>query len=160
VLPAGGIIDVRAGYTGIDAVIDRLRHLVLPVLALGIRFSAVFLRLTRSSLLDVSSEDYILTAMSKGLSQNVILFRHALRNALRPVVNYLSMETGLVFGRTVLVEVVFSWPGMGRLMYGSLLSRDYPLTISLMMLTAIVVVVANLITDVLYPLLDPRTEIR
>jgi peptide/nickel transport system permease protein len=157
-LPVSGFKTLRYNYTGIQYVIDVLKHLILPALALGIHQLALIARLTRSSMLEVLRQDYILTARSKGLSQVRVLLWHAFRNALLPVVTITGMQLGFLLSGAVLTETIFSWPGIGRLMFNSLLSRDYPVIMGIFNLISISVVVANLLTDILYAYLDPRIQ--
>ena len=157
-LPVSGFKTLRYELTGVAYVIDVLKHLILPALALGIHQLALIARLTRSSMLEVLRQDYILTARSKGLGQLRVLFWHAFRNALLPVVTITGMQLGFLFSGAVLTETIFSWPGIGRLMYNSLLSRDYPVIMGIFNLISISVVVANLFTDIVYAYLDPRIQ--
>ena len=157
-LPVSGLKTLRYNYTGIENILDILKHLILPALALGIHQLALIARLTRSSMLEVLKQDYILTARSGGLSQLRVLLGHAFRNALLPVVTITGMQLGFLLSGAVLTETIFSWPGIGRLMYNSLLSRDYPVIMGVFNLISISVVVANLFTDILYAYLDPRIQ--
>jgi len=157
-LPVSGFKTLRYELTGAAYVIDVFKHLILPALALGIHQLALIARLTRSSMLEVLRQDYILTARSKGLSQVRVLFWHAFRNALLPVVTITGMQLGFLFSGAVLTETIFSWPGIGRLMYNALLSRDYPVIMGIFNLISISVVMANLFTDIVYAYLDPRIQ--
>ena len=157
-LPVSGFKSLRYNYTGVEYVVDVLLHLILPALALGINQLALIARLTRSSMLEVLRQDYILTARSKGLGQIRIVIGHAFRNALLPVVTITGMQLGFLFSGAVLTETIFSWPGIGRLMYNSLLSRDYPVIMGIFNFISISVVVANLLTDIVYAYLDPRIQ--
>lgn len=157
-LPVSGFKTLRQDLTGIEYIVDVLRHLILPALALGINQLALIARLTRSSMLEVLRQDYILTARSKGLSHVKIVYWHALRNALLPVVTITGMQLGFLLSGAVLTETIFSWPGVGRLMYNSLLSRDYPVIMGIFNLISISVIVANLVTDIIYAYLDPRIQ--
>jgi ABC-type dipeptide/oligopeptide/nickel transport system permease component len=117
------------------------------------------MRLTRSGMLDVLSQDYIRTARSKGLHSRVVLTRHALRNALVPIVTYLGLETGNLLGGAVVVETIFAWPGVGRLAVDAIDTRDYILLQAIVAIVATTFVVVNLAVDLLYPLLDPRIRL-
>ncbi|MEA2632084.1 MAG: peptide/nickel transport system permease protein, partial [Chloroflexota bacterium] len=117
-----------------------------------------FVLITRSSLVDVLTEDYILTAKAKGLSRRQVVWRHGVRNALLPVVTTTALYVGLTIGGAIQVETVFSWPGMGRLMYDAVLRRDYPILEASFFIFALVVVCANLVSDLLYQVLDPRVR--
>lgn len=154
--PAQGMMSLRDPQTGVWAVLDVLHHLVLPALTYATYHITILFRLTRSKMLDVLSQDYIITARGKGLSRRNIIYRHALPNALLPVVTVMGVSVGFMFAGSVLVETVFAWPGMGRLLFDSLVARDYPLVLGLLVFVCIMVVLANLITDIVYALIDPR----
>jgi len=131
-------------------------QLVMPAMALGISLIALFARLTRSAMLDVLSQDYVRTARAKGLGEVLVVGKHALRNALIPLVTVIGMEFGFLLGGAVIIETVFAWPGVGRLIVQSILDRDYPVVQAAVMLLAIVFVVVNLLVDLLYAWLDPN----
>ena len=131
-------------------------HMVLPVLTLTVYYVALISRLTRSSMNDTLHQDYILAARGKGLSERDVVYRHALRNALLPVVTVLGLQFGAMIAGFVVVEVVFAWPGLGRLTYDAILARDYPVVMGLFIILSIAVILANLLTDVLYAFIDPR----
>jgi peptide/nickel transport system permease protein len=154
--PAQGMVSARLQLEGTDYIIDVLRHLILPILTMIIYNLALMTRLTRSSMLETLGQDFIITARSKGLDENIVIYRHALRNALLPVVTILGINIGYVLAGAVLTETVFSWPGLGRLTYESALRRDYPIIMGMLVLTSIIVIVATLITDIVYSVLDPR----
>ncbi len=132
------------------------RHLVLPALTLGLATTALIARITRSSMLDVLGQDYITTARSKGLVERIVIYKHALKNALIPVVTVMGLQFGTLLGGAVLTETVFSWPGIGRLMVDSILNRDYPVVQGAVLLLAVFFVLINLVVDVIYAYLDPR----
>lgn len=132
------------------------QHLVLPALTLGLATTALIARITRSSMLDVLGQDYITTARSKGLLERVIVYKHALKNALIPVVTVMGLQFGTLLGGAVLTETVFSWPGVGRLMVDSILNRDYPVVQGAVLILAVFFVMINLVVDVIYAFLDPR----
>ena len=134
-------------------------QLVMPALALGISLIALFARLTRSAMLDVLSQDYVRTARAKGLGEALVVGKHALRNALIPLVTVIGMEFGFLLGGAVIIETVFAWPGVGRLIVQSILDRDYPVVQAAVMLLAIVFVVVNLCVDLLYAWLDPNISL-
>jgi peptide/nickel transport system permease protein len=158
ILPAGGMTSVREEYTGLAYISDVAMHLVLPALALGVNQLALIGRLVRSSMLEVFREDYIMTARSKGIKEKVVVYKHALRNALLPVVTATGMQVGYLLTGAVLTETVFSWPGLGRLLYESLNFRDYPVLMGMFVIISISVVLANFFTDIVYSLLDPRVR--
>ena len=155
-LPAFGYETVGAGYTGFAMVLDRLEHLVLPALTLGLFFMAVYLRMTRSSVLEVSQMDFVKTARAKGLGEGIIRRRHILRNALLPVVTLAGLQAGQLVGGAVLTETVFAWPGIGRLMFDSLTARDYNTLLGVFLVSAAMVILFNIVTDIVYRLIDPR----
>jgi ABC-type dipeptide/oligopeptide/nickel transport system permease component len=136
-----------------------LAHLVLPALAAGLPFSATLTRFTRSGLLEVINEGYIQTARSKGLSERVVIIAHAIRNSLIPIVTVVGLYAGGILGGTVVIETVFSWPGMGRLIVDSIGYRDYAVVQAGIVLITFVFVAINLLVDVLYGYLDPRVRL-
>ena len=158
VFPVQGMVSVREEYTGWRHVLDVAYHLVLPALTLGLVQLAQTARLTRTSLREVLQEDFVRTARSKGLRERHVIMRHALRNALLPVVTVLGGQIGVLLTGAALTETIFAWPGLGRLLLDATLARDYPVLMGIFILVAITVVVANLITDLVYTLLDPRVR--
>jgi peptide/nickel transport system permease protein len=151
--------DVRIMGTGWVMVLDVLHHLVLPAITLALVYLAQYSRLSRTSMLEVLSSDYIRTARAKGLSENRVVFQHALRNALMPVVTIAGLQFGNLISGALLVETVFSWPGMGTLALDSILSRDYPTLLGILAFSATLVIIANLLTDLSYRWLDPRLRV-
>ena len=135
---------------------DILHHLVLPATTLAIIYVAQYSRITRASMLEVLGSDYICTARAKGLPRRVVVYKHALRNALLPIITLVGLQFGNMISGAVLVETVFSWPGLGTLAYDSILARDYPTILGLLFISSLVVIVANLVTDICYRLADPR----
>ena len=133
-----------------------LRHILLPALTLGLPPLALFMRLVRSSMLEVINEDYIRTARSKGLHEGRVIFRHGLRNALIPVVTLLGLRLPWLFGGAVITETVFAWPGMGRLLVDAVMQRDYPVVQGIVLILATLVILSNLVADLVYAYLDPR----
>jgi len=133
-----------------------LRHLVLPAFTLSLPSIAMISRMTRSSLLEVLKEDYVRTARAKGLSEKVVILRHALRNALIPIITLSGLQMGQLMGGAILTETVFAWPGLGRLMVRAIFARDYILLQGAVLIFALAFVVINLIVDISYSLLDPR----
>lgn len=132
------------------------KHLILPAITLGANSTAIIARMTRSSMLEVIRLDYIRTARAKGLTETLVIWRHALKNALIPVVTVIGLQTGTLLGGAVLTEIVFAWPGIGRLLVEAILSRDYPVVQGLVLLVATIFIFINLIVDLLYSYLDPR----
>lgn len=155
-LPSGGMMSIGSGKTSIALALDVARHLVLPALTLGLFYAAVYARLMRAAMLEVYGQDYIVTARAKGLSERSIAWTHALRNALLPVVTLAGMQIGHLLGGSVLIETVFAWPGLGRLVFDALVQRDLNLLLGILFISSVVVVLANLVVDVAYGLLDPR----
>ena len=155
-LPSGGMSDVRAAHKGAAYALDVSRHLVLPVFTMALFYVAIYTRLMRASMLEVYSLDFITTARAKGVPEGRIAWRHAARNALLPVVTLAGLQFGHLLGGSVLVETVFGWPGLGRLVFDSLLQRDLNLLLGILFVSSVVVVLANLVVDLLYGLLDPR----
>jgi peptide/nickel transport system permease protein len=156
VLPAGGIHSLNAPSNLFGNTKDLLAHMALPVTTLTITSIAPFALFTRAGMIDALGKDYILTAKAKGAGTFRVLFRHALRNALLSVMTVFGLTLAFVLAGTVLVETVFSWPGVGLLMFQSVLSRDYPVLLGIFLVIAVSVFVANLVTDVVYAFLDPR----
>ena len=140
----------------VDDPLDRLRHLALPAFNLGLIMTAYVTRVTRSSMLNVLGEDYVRTARAKGIGASAVLWRHALRNALIPVATVVGLYLGTMIGNSVLTEIVFNRPGLGKLILGALNQRDYTLLQGLMVFFAGIIVFANAATDVAYGLIDPR----
>jgi len=136
--------------------IEGIRHIILPSLCLASICLAMIVRLTRSSMLDVLSEDYILTARSKGLKEKTVILTHALKNAMIPVVTVIGLQYGFLFGNAIVTEVIFDWPGIGRLVYNALIMRDFPLIRGGILLIAIMFILINLLIDLIYLKLDPR----
>jgi peptide/nickel transport system permease protein len=157
-LPSQGMKTVGADLEGISFILDRTAHLVLPFAALAIRHLAVNARMMRSSMLEVAYEDFVTVARAKGLDEKAVIARHMVPNALMPVVTIIGVDVGFLFTGSVLVETVFGWPGIGRLMYESIVKRDYPVLMGNFLITTALVVVVNLIVDVIYVWLDPRVK--
>ncbi|HEY8709110.1 MAG TPA: ABC transporter permease [Burkholderiaceae bacterium] len=158
ILPVSGMRAADASGGGVKDALDVLHHLVLPTLTLSLVYLAQYSRLARSAMLDVLGSDFIRTARAKGLADRVVLYKHALRNALLPVVTVLGLQFGNVMAGAILVETVFNWPGLGRLAFESVLRRDYPTILGVLLFSSIVVIVMNLLTDVCYRLIDPRIK--
>ena len=133
-----------------------VEHLILPSITLGMASAALMARITRSSVLDVLRQDYITTARAKGVAERMVIYKHALKNALIPVVTVLGLQFGILLGGAVLTETVFAWPGVGRLLVDAILRRDYPVVQGTVMLLAFLFVMINLVVDIIYAFLDPR----
>jgi len=138
--------------------LDTLWHLVLPVTALSLGWSAWYSRFLRSSMLDVLHEDYIRTAHAKGLSKRVVNYTHALKNAILPLVTLMALDLPTLFAGALFVETIFSWPGMGRLFWDAARGRDYPVLLGVVMITAVLIISANILADLAYGFLDPRVK--
>lgn len=144
------------GFSSWDYFVDGFLHLILPAIVLSIQFIALWSRYLRSSMLDVIKQDYVRTARMKGLNSRAVFFRHALRNALIPLVTVVALSFGGIMGGAVITETVFAWPGMGQLFVTSLNSLDYPTLLTFLILGAANVILFNLIADILYGVIDPR----
>ncbi|WP_253819827.1 MULTISPECIES: ABC transporter permease [Variovorax] len=159
ILPVAGMRSIDStGTGGFADMLDVAQHLVLPTLTLSLVYLAQYSRLARSSMLDVLGSDFIRTARAKGLADRVVLYKHALRNALLPVVTVLGLQFGNVLAGAILVETVFNWPGLGRLAFESVLRRDYPTILGVLLFSSVVVVVMNQLTDLCYRFIDPRIK--
>lgn len=158
-VPASGMFDVVKDAKGFARVLDVLHHLVLPAFTLALIYLALYARLSRASMLEVLGSDYVRTARAKGLPERTVLFKHALRNALLPVVTIAGLQMSGMFAGAVLVETVFTWPGMGQLAYDSILRRDNQLILGILLVSAILVIVGNTLTDIVYRLVDPRIRV-
>ena len=154
--PAFGMETVSAGYQGWERVRDIGMHLVLPAASLATFFTAVYARLTRAAMLEVMGMDFVKTARAKGVASGRVLRVHVLRNALMPVVTFAGVQLGQLAGGAILIETVFGWPGVGRLMFDALMQRDYQLLLGAFLITSAMVVGFNLLADLVYRLLDPR----
>ncbi|MGD1885023.1 MAG: ABC transporter permease [Paracoccaceae bacterium] len=157
--PVEGMQSVRLRDADLwTRMLDVTHHLVLPALTLAIIYLAQYARLTRASMLDALSSEYIRTARAKGLNERSVVFSHALRNALLPILTVAGLQFGNLISGALLVETVFNWPGMGRLAFDSILRRDYPTIMGVLFFASLMVVIANLITDFSYRLADPRLK--
>ena len=149
-------ISVAIGNIWGGKLADRARHLFLPVIALGVGSAAGVARYMRGAMLEVVHQDFIRTARAKGLSERTVIFKHALRNALIPIITLLGLYLPFLLSGAVLVETIFAWPGMGRTIVEAILARDYPLVMATSFVIAAIVVLGNLLSDVLYAVVDPR----
>jgi peptide/nickel transport system permease protein len=151
-LPAGGMYTLGMKFS----ILDWIKHLILPVLMGVVGWVTWYSRFLRSSMLDVIHQDYVRTARAKGLKINKVYFKHALRNALLPLVTIFALDLPYIFAGSLYVEILFSWPGMGRLYYQAAIDRDYPTLMAILTIGTVAVVLANLLADVIYAKLDPR----
>jgi peptide/nickel transport system permease protein len=148
----------RDSMSSLEAWVDSLRHLILPVFVLGVGGMASTARYMRASMLEVLHLDFVRTARAKGLSERTVVWRHALRNALLPVATLLGLSIPSLVGGAVVVEYIFSWPGMGLLTLQAIFARDYPIIMATTVLSGVLVVIGNLVSDILYSWLDPRIQ--
>lgn len=155
-LPPGGFEEVGAGHTGLRRALDVAAHLLLPTATLALVFLATYLRIMRASMLEVLGQDFVRTARAKGLGEGAVVVRHALRNALLPVVTLAGLQAGTLLGGSVVVESVFALPGLGRLAYESVVQRDLNTLLGVAFVSALLVIAINLAVDLLYARLDPR----
>ncbi len=158
-LPPFGIETMGADYTGIARIADVGQHIILPGVTLALYFMAFYARLTRTAMIEVADQDFVKTARAKGISERQVQRRHILRNALIPLVTYAGLQASILVGGSVLIENVFSWPGVGTLAFQAVLARDNPLLLGIFIVTSVLVCLFNLITDVAYSLVDPRVEL-
>jgi peptide/nickel transport system permease protein len=155
-LPSGGMYTIGADYTGWEAIWDRIYHLILPVTMGIVGWVAWWSRFLRSSMLEVINQDYIRTARAKGQVERKVLYKHALKNALIPLVTMVAIDFPYVFSGSIFVELIFSWNGMGRLYWESATYRDYPVLLAVLIIGAGVIILSNLLADITYAYLDPR----
>jgi peptide/nickel transport system permease protein len=159
-LPAFGYVTIGVPMTPLQRMLDIGWHLILPSLSLAAVYLAIYARLMRSSVLEVTHQDFIKTAKAKGLKQGAIIIRHILRNAMLPIVTVAGMQAGALVGGAVVIETVFAWPGLGRLIYDALLQRDYPVLLGVFLVMSVMVIALNLLTDAIYRVIDPRVSVR
>jgi peptide/nickel transport system permease protein len=158
IFPVGGIVDAGSNDTGVDRLLDQLHHLVLPALTLTLAYLGEYALITRSSLLDVMGEDYLVVARAKGLRDKVVRRRHAVPNALLPVVTLAAINFGFVLSGAIAVEAVYSWPGLGKATADAIRGPDLPMLQGLFLVFSAAVIFFNLVADVTYAYLDPRVE--
>ncbi|MCO6390110.1 ABC transporter permease subunit [Aliihoeflea aestuarii] len=156
ILPVEGMSSARFRGGTFDYILNVARHLILPATTLGIIFLAQYARLARAAMIDVLGADYVRTARAKGVPESRVVFKHALRNAVLPILTVAGLQFGNLISGALLVETVFNWPGMGRLAFDSILRRDYPVLLGVLFFSAMMVVLANILTDLSYRLADPR----
>lgn len=155
-LPASGMTTTGASQHGLANGMDLARHLVLPVVTFSLLLVGLIVRTTRVAAIEPLYADYVRAARGRGIPERRLLFRHVLPNAIRPVITVVTAQVGLLLTGAVLVETVFAWPGLGRLLFESVLKRDTPLLVGLLLFSSLVVALANLVADVLYRVIDPR----
>lgn len=154
-LPSSGMTTL--GTSG--GVADVAKHMVMPVLVLSFSMAGSNIRYIRSAMLEILQQDYLRTARAKGIGHFRVINKHALRNALVPIITVIGIEIPMLFGGTVIIEQVFSWPGLGLMTMSAISNRDYPVIMGVCLLSAVVVLVANLVTDILYALVDPTIQL-
>ncbi|MBY9078121.1 Glutathione transport system permease protein GsiC [compost metagenome] len=154
ILPTGGMFTLGEG----GGFLDVLKHLILPVMVLGIGMAGKKMRYVRSSVLEILDQDYLRTARAKGVREFLVVNKHALRNALIPIITVVGLEIPSLLGGAVVIEQIFSWPGLGQLTIGSISNRDYPTLMALNMMAALIVLFSNLLTDIVYSIVDPRIK--
>ena len=159
-LPSGGAETIGADLTGWAGLLDRARYMVLPAVSLASFYVAIYARLTRGAMLDVKTQDFVRTARAKGLSGFAVTVRHVLRNALLPVSTMAGIHLGGMMGGAVVVETIYSWPGLGRLTYEAVMGRDFIVLLGVLLLSSLLVVVVNVAMDLFHAWLDPRIEVR
>ncbi|MBZ0163591.1 MAG: ABC transporter permease [Notoacmeibacter sp.] len=157
-LPSHGTQTIGAGYTGIAAILDYLHHLVMPAMASALFTMAIYARLVRASMIDTANALFVKAAHARGMAPSRLWFRHVLRTSLLPITTMAGVQAGQLVAGTILTETVFAWPGIGRLMYDALGSRDYNVVIGVFIVTSVIVILANLLVDILYRFVDPRTR--
>lgn len=155
-LPIGGIETIASGKTGLERALDIGRHLVLPVAALGFIYLALYLRMMRAGMAEIWRMDFVVAAKARGISRRRLILRHVARNALLPLVTMLGLQSASMLGGSVVIESVFAVPGIGRLAQEAVASRDAPLLLGIILVSAVLVIVVNLAVDIAYALLDPR----
>jgi peptide/nickel transport system permease protein len=158
-LPNVGYESLGAGYVGLRRALDIGWHLIMPATTLGLFFTAVYARMMRVSMLEVASFDYIKTAYAKGMGPGEVVRRHMMPNAILPVVTLAGLQAGQLVGGSLLVETVFGWPGIGRLLFDALLQRDYQVLLGVFFTCSAMVILFNILTDVMYRFVDPRIEV-
>lgn len=159
-LPSSGMVTIGKNYQGWAYVVDLARHLVMPAVTLGLFYMATYARIVRASTLDILGMDYIRVAVSKGASKLRIALVHVLRNAMLPVLTIFGVQFATALGGAVVIEVVFGWPGVGRLAQEALLQRDVNLLMGILFFSAVLVTLVNLVVDILYTLVDPRIKLQ
>jgi peptide/nickel transport system permease protein len=154
-LPSSGMTTLGTdGSAG-----DVAQHMVMPVIVLAFSMAGSNIRYIRSAVLEILQQDYLRTARAKGIGRRLVINKHALRNALVPIITVIGMEIPTLFGGSIIIEQVFSWPGLGLMTMSAISNRDYPVIMGVCLMSAIVVLVANLITDILYALVDPTIQL-
>jgi len=161
IFPLSGYVSLGLSWSdGLRYVLDVGWHLALPAISLALIQMATYVKLTRTSMIEALYSNYIIAAKARGLDSRKILFKHALRNALLPIITVAGIQLGLIIGGVVITETIFSWPGVGRLTIEAIDARDYPLLMGVFIFTSISVIIANIVTDIVYTYIDPRVKLR
>lgn len=160
IAPISGMVSTGSTLTGVAHFLDIVKHMVLPVITMVTISIGGYVRYVRTSMLEVIGQDYIRTARAKGLKEKIVIYKHALRNALIPVVTFIGMRLPSLFGGAILMETVFGWPGIGKIAYESILCRDYTFLMGFCMFVGLLTVIGNLLSDVLYAVVDPRIKLK
>jgi peptide/nickel transport system permease protein len=158
-LPSSGMSTIGEDFGPFQAVLDVAKHLIMPAVTLALFYISTYTRLMRASMLEIAGMDFARTAKAKGLNESQVAYRHVLRNAILPLVSLFGVQLGAVLGGSVVVEVVFGWPGLGTLAFDALFQRDYNLLMGILFMSSVLVVFVNLAVDLLYSVLDPRIEV-
>lgn len=160
IFPIGGMTTAGSKATGISSFMDIAKHMFLPVVTLTIIQFGSLVRYVRTSMLEVIKQDYIRTARAKGLKEKVVIYKHALRNGLIPIITFVGMTIPTLFAGAIITETIFVWPGIGRIGYEAILNRDYTLLMGFNMFMALMTLLGNLISDILYAVVDPRIKLK
>jgi peptide/nickel transport system permease protein len=154
--PSSGVQTLGVTLSPMASFFDQIKHMILPIMVYSIGYIAYLFRLVRSSMLEVLNQDYIVAARAKGVKELVVIYKHALRNALLPVVTYVGLSFGFLIGGSAITETIFAWPGLGKYAVWAAMHKDFQAILGTTMTFAVVILLANLITDIAYALLDPR----
>jgi len=160
ILPLGGLSSPGSNYNGLEFLIDRFRHMILPSIVLALLGIGSMMRYTRTAVLEIIKQDYIRTARAKGLSEKVVIYKHALRNALIPIVTLIGLSLPGLFSGAIITESIFGIPGIGRIALDAVSKRDYPLLMGFSMFVAVLTLLGNLLSDILYASVDPRVKLK
>jgi peptide/nickel transport system permease protein len=160
ILPLAGLNSPGSSYTGLAFIIDRIKHMILPVLVLALISAGSMMRYTRTAVLEIVRQDYIRTARAKGLSEKVVIYKHALRNALIPIVTLIGLSLPGLFSGAIITESIFGIPGIGKIALEAVTKRDYPLLMGFSLFVAVLTLLGNLLSDLLYAVVDPRVKLK
>ncbi|ACL76118.1 ABC transporter permease [Ruminiclostridium cellulolyticum] len=160
ILPLAGLNTPGSSYIGFEFIIDRLKHMILPVLVLALISAGSMMRYTRTAVLEIVKQDYIRTARAKGLSEKVVIYKHALRNALIPIVTLIGLSLPGLFSGAIITESIFGIPGIGKIALEAVTKRDYPLLMGFSLFVAVLTLLGNLLSDIFYAIVDPRVKLK